>query len=319
MTWLITGGAGYIGAHVARDFIAAGKDVLVLDSLASGKRSFVGDLPFVHKDLLDKNALADVFSKHPITGVVHLAGFKYAGESVQRPIHTYRQNVEATINLLDAMAEHGVKNLVFSSSAAVFGTPKTNLVTEDTPTSPESPYGESKLIGEWLIAAQAKAAPLNHVSLRYFNVVGSKYPEVFDTSPYNLFPKIFDMLLSGQTPIIFGSDYDTPDGTAVRDYVDVGDISAAHLVAAKRLEAGKKLEAVYNLGSGSGTSVAEIMDAMREVTGVAFDPEIGPRRAGDPDRIVASGEKAARDLDWRVTKTLAEMVKSAWNARENSK
>ncbi|MBX3312306.1 MAG: UDP-glucose 4-epimerase GalE [Microbacteriaceae bacterium] len=319
MTWLITGGAGYIGAHVARDFVAAGKDVLVLDSLASGKRSFVGDLPFVHKDLLDKNALADVFSKHPITGVVHLAGFKYAGESVQRPIHTYRQNVEATINLLDAMAEHGVKNLVFSSSAAVFGTPRTNLVTEDTPTSPESPYGESKLIGEWLIAAQAKAAPLNHVSLRYFNVVGSKYPEVFDTSPYNLFPKIFDMLLSGQTPIIFGSDYDTPDGTAVRDYVDVGDISAAHLVAAKRLEAGKKLEAVYNLGSGSGTSVAEIMDAMREVTGVAFDPEIGPRRAGDPDRIVASGEKAARDLDWRVTKTLAEMVKSAWNARENSK
>lgn len=319
MTWLITGGAGYIGAHVAREFAEAGKAVLVLDSLASGKVSFVGDLPFVHVDLLDRGMLADVFSKHSFTGVVHLAGFKYAGESVQKPLHTYRQNVEATINLLEEMSKNGVQNLVFSSSAAVFGTPKTELVTEDTPTSPESPYGESKLIGEWLIAAQAKATGLKHVSLRYFNVVGSKYPEIFDTSPHNLFPKIFDMLLSGQTPIIFGNDYDTFDGTAVRDYVDVGDIAKAHLVAAERLEAGEQLEAVYNLGSGNGTSVAEIMDAMREVTGVAFTPEIGPRRAGDPARIVASGEKAARDLEWRITKTLADMVSSAWNARENSK
>ncbi|WP_242090457.1 NAD-dependent epimerase/dehydratase family protein, partial [Microbacterium lacticum] len=198
----------------------------------------------------------------------------------------------------------GVHNIVFSSSAAVFGTPAVPLVVEELPKRPTSPYGESKLIGEWLlrdqgVATASSGAPLRHTSLRYFNVVGSADPTVYDTSPHNLFPIVFEKLLAGETPQINGDDYDTPDGTNVRDYVHVGDIAAAHVVAAQRLESGAPIEPAYNLGSQNGLSVKEIMDAMARVTGIPFAPVIGPRRAGDPDRIVATGELAARDLDWQ--------------------
>ncbi len=222
--------------------------------------------------------------------------------------------------ILEAMAAADVANIVFSSSAAVFGTPDVALVTEDTPKRPASPYGESKLIGEWLLRDQAIATagganPLRHTSLRYFNVVGSADPGVYDVSPHNLFPIVFEKLIAGETPVIFGDDYDTPDGTNVRDYVHVGDIALAHVEAAKRLASGAPIEPAYNLGSGEGLSVREIMDAMTQVTGIRFTPEIGPRRPGDPDRIVASGALAARDLDWRMRHTVAEMVRSGWEAR----
>jgi UDP-glucose 4-epimerase len=254
-------------------------------------------------------------TRHHVQGVVHLAGFKYAGVSVTKPLHTYQQNVTGTMTLLAAMEATGVERIVFSSSAAVYGTPDVDLVTEGTERHPESPYGESKLIGEWLLADQARAAGLQHTSLRYFNVVGSGTTEVYDPSPHNLFPLVFDALLEGRTPRINGDDYPTPDGTCVRDYIHVADLAAAHVVAARRLDAGEPLEPVYNLGSGDGVSVGEIMRAMADVTGIDFTPEIGPRRPGDPARIVASGELAARDLDWRMRHSLADMVSSAWEAR----
>nr|WP_228507418.1 UDP-glucose 4-epimerase GalE [Plantibacter sp. VKM Ac-2880] len=313
---MVTGGAGYIGAHVVRAFQAEGIDVVVLDDLSSGHERFIpADVPFVRGTLLDGSVLERAFSEFELSGVVHVAGYKYAGVSVQRPLHTYAQNVTATAMLLGAMEEHGVERIVFSSSAAVYGTTDVDLVTEDTPKAPESPYGESKLIGEWLLSDQGVATGLRHTSLRYFNVVGSGTDEVYDTSPHNLFPLVFDALLAGRTPRINGDDYPTPDGTCVRDYLHVADLAAAHVAAAKRLDAGEPLEAAYNLGSGDGSSVGEIMTAMAEVTGIDFTPEIMPRRAGDPARIVASGALAARDLDWRMRHDLRQMVESAWRAR----
>jgi UDP-glucose 4-epimerase len=324
MTWLVTGGAGYIGSHVVQAFLHEGLEVVVLDDLSSGHREFVpAEVPFVEATLLDTHAVTQALREHGVTGVVHLAGFKYAGVSVDRPLHTYDQNVTGTVSLLRAMQDTGVTNIVFSSSAAVYGTPDTDLVTERTPTAPESPYGESKLIGEWLLRDQARAtassdAPLRHTSLRYFNVVGSGSPELYDTSPHNLFPLVLDALVAGRTPRINGEDYPTPDGTCVRDYIHVADLATSHVAAARALEAGTPLEAVYNLGSGDGVSVRQIMTAMAEVTGIAFEPEVAPRRPGDPARIVASGELAARDLDWQMRFSLNDMVRSAWDARRSA-
>jgi len=316
MSWLVTGGAGYIGAHVVRSFRDVGLTAVVIDDLSSGHRDFVGPgVPFVGGSIVDTELMARTMEKHQVEGVVHLAGFKYAGVSVSRPLHTYTQNVTGTVNLLEAMERTGVESIVFSSSAATFGTPDTELVTEMTPTRPESPYGESKLIGEWLLRDQGRATGLRHTSLRYFNVVGSGSSDLYDTSPHNLFPIVFEMLLASKTPRINGDDYDTPDGTCVRDYVHVTDLATAHVVAAQRLAAGDELDPVYNLGSGHGSSVREIMDAIRTVTDIDFTPEIGPRRPGDPDRIVATGEAAARDLDWANRHSLEDMVRSAWEAR----
>jgi UDP-glucose 4-epimerase len=316
MSWLVTGGAGYIGAHVVRALRDAGLEPVVLDDLSSGFESFVpAGVPFVRATILDGAAVLEAIQKHGVTGVIHVAGYKYAGVSVQRPLHTYEQNVTGTATLLAAMADGGVDRIVFSSSAAVYGTPNVDLVTESTPSAPESPYGESKLIGEWLLRDQAVAAGLRHTSLRYFNVVGSGDPAVYDASPHNLFPLVFDALVDGRTPQINGNDYPTPDGTNVRDYLHVADLAVSHVAAARRLDGGDALEPAYNLGSGDGVSVAEIMTAIAEVTGIAFTPTIAPRRAGDPARIVASGELAARDLDWVMRHTLNEMVSSAWEAR----
>lgn len=315
MSWLVTGGAGYIGSHVVREFTGAGIDAVVLDDLSSGLEGFVpADVPFVRGSILDRELIEQTIDRHGVTGVVHVAGYKYAGVSVQRPLHTYDQNVTGTARLLEAMSSRGVDRIVFSSSAAVYGTPPTELVTEDTPKAPASPYGESKLIGEWLLRDQAVAERLRHTSLRYFNVVGSGRPDLWDASPHNLFPLVFAALVQGRVPRINGDDYDTPDGTCVRDYVHVADLAVSHVAAARRLDAGEPVEPAYNLGSGGGVSVAEIMAAMREGTGVDFTPEIAPRRPGDPDRIVADGSLAARDLDWEMRHTLLEMVTSAWQA-----
>ena len=316
MTWLVTGGAGYIGAHVVRAFGEVDLPAVVIDDLSSGHRGFVPDhVPFVEGSILDTELVRRTISDHGVTGVVHVAGFKYAGVSVERPLHTFDQNVAGTGSVLRAMQEEGATNMVFSSSAAVYGTPDVDIVTEETPTRPESPYGQSKLIGEWLLADQEAAAGLSHTSLRYFNVVGSGSDDLYDTSPHNLFPMVFEALVEGRIPRINGEDYPTPDGTCVRDYVHVADLASSHVVAAQKIESGGQLEAVYNLGSGSGSSVRQIMDAMAEVTGIAFDPEIAPRRAGDPARIVAAGDLASRDLEWKMRHSLTEMVTSAWTAR----
>jgi len=316
MTWLVTGGAGYIGAHVAHAFLEAEIPVVVLDDLSSGYHAFVPPgVPFAMGSVLDTDFVRGVLRENGVTGVVHVAGYKYAGVSVERPVHTYQQNVTGTASVLDAMAAEGVGAIVFSSSAAVYGTPQVDLVTEETPTAPESPYGESKLVAEWLLRDQARATGLRQTSLRYFNVVGSSAPGVYDTSPYNLFPLVFDALAGGGTPMLNGDDYPTPDGTCVRDYIHVADIAASHVAAARVLADGGALRPVYNLGSGTGSSVREIMTTVAAVTGIDFEPEIGPRRPGDPARIVASGELAARDLDWRMRHSLTDMVASAWAER----
>jgi UDP-glucose 4-epimerase len=313
---LVTGGAGYIGSHVVAAFRAEGIDVVVLDDLSSGHRAFVpADVPFVEASVLDTDLVHRALVEHQVTGIVHLAGFKYAGVSVRRPLHTYEQNVTGTAHLLDAMARAGVGAIVFSSSAAVYGTPETELVTEQTPTRPESPYGESKLAGEWLIADQGRATGLVHTSLRYFNVVGSGSPDLYDTSPHNLFPLVFDALLAGRAPQINGDDYPTPDGTCVRDYIHVADLAATHVAAARALTDGRPLRPVYNLGSGDGVSVRQIMTTVAAVTGIATEPVVAARRPGDPARIVASGEAAADDLGWTMRHSLTDMVASAWQAR----
>jgi UDP-glucose 4-epimerase len=315
MTWLVTGGAGYIGAHVTKALVAAGLDTIVLDDLSSGHREFVPDgVQFVRASILDGPRVMDTLKEHDITGVIHVAGYKYAGVSVQRPLHTYDQNVTGTAKLLAAMEECGIDRIVFSSSAAVYGTPDVDLVTETTTLNPQSPYGESKLIGEWLLRDQAVAVGLRHTSLRYFNVVGSGDPSIYDTSPHNLFPLIFAKLLAGEAPQINGNDYPTPDGTNVRDYIHVADLAESHVAAAKALDAGTPLEPVYNLGSGNGVSVGEIMAMAADVTGMPFESVIAPRRPGDPARIVAAGDLAARDLGWSMRHDLRDMVASAWDA-----
>ena len=319
-TWLVTGGAGYIGAHVVSALLEAGISAVAYDNLSTGRSEFVpAGATLVAGDILDTALLTSTLKDHECSGVIHCAGYKYAGESVKHPLLTYTQNVNGTATLLEAMASAGIGRLVFSSSAGVYGTPDIEVVTETTACHPESPYGESKLVGEWLIrdqvrATAATAIPLVATSLRYFNVVGSGGPDIYDVSPHNLFPKVFATLVAGGAARINGDDYATPDGTCVRDYVHVADLADAHVTAAQALDVGRALEPVYNLGSGAGTSVREIVDAMRTVTGIATEPQVGPRRPGDPARIVASGELATRDLAWQTRFTIEQMVRTAWEA-----
>jgi UDP-glucose 4-epimerase len=321
MTWLVTGGAGYIGSHVVRALIESGRSVVVLDDLSSGHREFVTpEVTMVTGSIVDRGAVEAALAAaraedgSGVSGVVHLAGFKYAGVSVQRPLHTYEQNVTGMQVLLVAMQQAEVQAMVFSSSAATYGTPNVDLVTETTPTNPESPYGQTKLIGEWLLHDVEVVSGLRHTSLRYFNVVGSGYPDLYDTSPHNLFPRILAALTAGETPVVFGTDYPTPDGSCVRDYVHVQDVALAHVAAVEAIEAGRPLEPVYNLGSGDGLSVLEIMDAVARVTQTPFTPQVRERRPGDPARIVASGKLAARDLGWAMRHDVDSMVESAWRA-----
>ena len=315
---MVTGGAGYIGAHVVRELQSAGLSVVVLDNLSTGVRGFVpADVPFVEADLLDASAVRQALAEHSVTGVIHIAGFKFAGISVEKPLHTYEQNVTAMMSLLRAMEAEGVGKIVFSSSSSVYGNAASGLVTEDDPFNPTSPYGESKVVGEWLLRNQGTATGLVHTSLRYFNVVGSGEVSLPDVSPHNLLSMVFDALERGQTPVINGDDYDTSDGTCIRDYIHVADLAKAHVGAARRMDRGDTIEPAYNLGSGTGTSVAEMMAAISLVTGKDFTPEIGPRRAGDPARVVASGEKASRDIDWAMTHSLEDMIRSAFEARGN--
>ena len=316
MTWVVTGGAGYIGAHVVRALQGAGMDVAVVDDLSTGFADFVpADVPLLRADVGDVGQVAAFLTRVGAAGVVHVAGYKFAGESVREPLHAYRVNVRGTLGVLEAMERAGVPAVVFSSSAAVYGTPDVERVTEATATAPESPYGESKLIGEWLLADQGRATGLRHTSLRYFNVVGSADLALPDTSPHNLFPLVFRALDRGERPRLFGTDHPTPDGTCVRDYVHVADVARAHVAAARALAEGRALAPVYNLGSGAGTSVRQIMEAVGRVTGRDVDPVVEPRRPGDPARIVADGSLAARDLGWENRHTVEDMVRSAWEAR----
>jgi UDP-glucose 4-epimerase len=314
MTWLITGGAGFIGAHVVRVMREAGEPVAVYDDLSTGDRSRVPeDVPFVQGTTLDAAQLRRSMADLSVHGVVHLAAKKQVAESVERPLYYYRENLDGLRTVLEAAAATGVLRFLFSSSASVYGMPDVDLVTEQTPCLPMSPYGETKLAGEWLVAAAGQAHGMATASLRYFNVAGAAAPELGDPGVFNLIPMVFERLEAGRAPLIFGDDYPTPDGTCVRDYIHVADIASAHLAAARRLVADPQARLVLNIGSGEGVSVAEVIDTIRRVTGHSdLAPEVAPRRAGDPARVVASAELIGKELGWTARFDLEQMVTSAW-------
>ncbi|WP_121746991.1 UDP-glucose 4-epimerase GalE [Streptomyces sp. E2N166] len=315
MSWLVTGGAGYIGAHVVRALADGGERVVVYDDLSTGSTDRVpGGVPLVVGSVLDRAALEDAIRDHAVTGVVHIAAKKQVGESVERPLHYYRENVTGLATLLEAMTSTGVGRLVFSSSAAVYGMPDVDLVTEDTPCLPMSPYGETKLIGEWLINAAARAHGIRAASLRYFNVAGAAAPELADSGVFNLIPMVFERLEAGDAPRVFGDDYATPDGTCVRDYIHVEDIASAHLAAARRLtDAPEGTSLTLNIGRGEGSSVREMVDRILKVTGRQdVAPHVTERRPGDPARVVASADRAHGELGWSARHDLDDMIDSAW-------
>jgi UDP-glucose 4-epimerase len=313
-TWLLTGGAGYIGAHIAAALRTGGFGVVVLDDLSTGDAARVpDDVPLVQASVLDTERVAATLREHEVTGVVHLAAKKQVAESMADPLLYYRENVGGLESLLRAMTEAGTDKIVFSSSAAVWGTPSSERVDEDEPTNPISPYGESKLIGEWMLRAVGRATGLRWTALRYFNVAGCGGPALGDTSVANLIPLVFRALDADRRPQIFGDDYPTRDGTCVRDYIHVADLAEAHVAAARRLDAGPLAE-VYNIGRGEGVTVREVLEVAREVTGRAFDPEVVGRRPGDPAAYFTDPGKAQRELGWTATRDLRDMVASAWES-----
>ncbi|MFF9220814.1 UDP-glucose 4-epimerase GalE [Streptomyces viridosporus] len=314
MTWLITGGAGYIGAHVARAMTDAGERVVALDDLSAGSPARLSaDVPLVTGSSLDGELLKRVLAEHGVTGVVHLAARKQVAESVAQPTRYYRENVGGLATLLDAVAEAGVAHFVFSSSAAVYGDPGVDLITEDTPCAPVNPYGETKLAGEWLVRAAGRAHGIATVCLRYFNVAGAAAPELADTGVFNIVPMVFDRLTRDEAPRIFGDDYPTPDGTCIRDYIHVADLADAHLAAARRLSDGDLTgDLTVNIGRGEGVSVRELIAVVGEVTGDTRAPLVEGRRPGDAPRAVASASRAAERLGWTARRSVHEMVDSAW-------
>jgi UDP-glucose 4-epimerase len=313
MTWLVTGGAGFIGSHVVRALLGEGQRVAVLDDLSTGDKSRVPDgVPLEIGSVRDRAALDHALAAHEVTGVVHIAAKKQPGESVERPLWYYEQNVDSLRVLLEAMVAADVRRLVFSSSAAVYGAPDVPEITEDTPCTPLNPYGETKLVGEWMIRGAAAAYGLSYANLRYFNVAGAGAPELADPGVTNLVPMVFQRIEAGLPPLIFGDDYDTPDGTAIRDYIHVGDIAGAHVAAARRLGGDEPAALTLNIGRGEGVTVRQLIGRILEHTGSGLVPEITARRPGDGGRSVASAARIRAELGWSARYGIDEMVASAW-------
>ena len=313
-TWLVTGGAGYIGNHVTRALLESGRQVVVLDDLSSGVANRIPkNVVFIQADVTDRSALVAAFAEHKVDGVIHLAAKKAAGESVDVPLYYYRENVAGMLSVLEAMQEAGVKRFVYSSSAAVYGTPLVNPISESAALAPESPYGETKVVGEWMMKAQGVAHDVSWVALRYFNVAGAGSDDLGDTSVNNLIPMVFKALKQGKQPQIFGDDYPTPDGTCIRDYIHVSDLADAHVVAAQFCENQRAAEA-FNVGRGVGSSVREVMDMVSEVIGTQVNPEVVGRRVGDPPASTAATQRMSQVLGWQAKRDLREMVSSAWSA-----
>ena len=319
MTWLLTGGAGYIGAHIVRAFQERELGVVVLDDLSTGIRENVpADVPFVEARFQDAEVVRKTVREHDVTGLLHLAAKKAVGESVEQPLLYWRENVAGMTALLDSVTAEGVDRVLFSSSAAVFGIPSVERVTEQTPCAPISPYGETKLVGEWILRDLAVARPeLRWVALRYFNVVGAGSAELADRSVANLVPMTFEALTTGRNPKLFGDDYDTRDGSCIRDYIHVVDLADAHAAAAARIDEGPIGE-VFNVGRGEGVTVKEVFSTVREVTGRDFEVDVVGRRAGDPPAYFAEPAKMREQLGWTASRDLEDMVRSAWEALPTS-
>jgi UDP-glucose 4-epimerase len=313
-TWLVTGGAGYIGAHVVRVLTASGRKVVVLDDFSSGlERKIPEGVPVVRASVADREAVTAALIEHRVDGVIHLAAKKAAGESVGIPLHYYRENVAGMLALLEAMSDASVRRFVYSSSAAVYGSPLTNPINEDAPLVPESPYGETKVVGEWMTRDEGIANGLSWVALRYFNVAGAAHDDLGDNSVNNLVPMVFRALANGEHPKIFGDDYPTPDGTCIRDYIHVADLADAHVAAAAHCESTASAVAL-NVGRGVGSSVREVMDMVSEVVGTDVGPLTVSRRAGDPPASTAATQRISEILGWSASRDLRDMVSSAWSA-----
>ena len=305
MTVLVTGGAGYIGGHLVR--LLGEDDVVVVDDLSTGTADRLGGAALVEAELSRDetvDVLTRVMHERDVTAVVHLAARKQVGESMARPAWYYRQNIGGTANVLMAMEAASVKQLVFSSSAATYGNVESSgdLVSESLPTRPASPYGETKLVSEWNCRAAETAWGLRWVALRYFNVAGSGYDDLGDPAVLNLIPIALYALTRGEQPKLFGNDYDTPDGTCIRDYIHVQDLVEAHETALGWIASeayDQTGDRVFNVGTGKGASVLDVLSMIASVTGLDVRPEIVARRPGDPDRLVADPELIAHHMGWR--------------------
>jgi UDP-glucose 4-epimerase len=315
MKLLVTGGAGYIGSHVVRAAQAAGHECVVVDNLSTGLSNRVNCL-LVELELASADApqlLVNLFNEHNFDAVIHLAARKQVGQSVEMPEQYYLDNLGGLANMRLAMTQTGVKKLVFSSSAATYGMPDVETVTEDYLGRPINPYGETKLIGEWMVQ-NAKVWGLRGVNLRYFNVAGTGHPELADTAALNLIPIAIQALKAGKAPIVFGTDYPTPDGSCIRDYVHVGDLADAHVAAVDYLERENRPFDTFNVGTGQGASVIEVLEELKVATGNDFAYEFGDRRAGDPPRLVANVDRIREVLGFTAKHGLKEIVQSAWDA-----
>lgn len=319
---LVIGGAGYIGSHTVKMLAAKGYYPVVFDNLSKGHREAVANYPFELGNLGDKVRLAEVFKKHAIDAVMHFAAFIEVGESVQAPSKYYHNNVAQVLNLLDAMVENNVKYFVFSSTAATFGEPVRDKIDETHPQNPINPYGNTKLMVEKMLADFDTAYGLKSTALRYFNASGADDSgEIGEShSPETHLIPLVLQAAAGKRPSIkvFGTDYPTPDGTCVRDYVHVNDLAHAHILALEKMMQDYQSER-FNLGSGSGFSVAELIKTAKQITGIDFKVETAPRRAGDPAVLVADSTKAQRVLGWKPTYNLQRIIQTAWNWEQHRK
>ena len=318
MEIVVTGAAGYVGSHVCNELLNQGFDVVAIDDLSTGKRDFIeARTHFFQGKIQDEKFLLEVFSqlKNPKrSGVIHCAGLKFAGESVKYPLDYYESNSVAVHVLLKVMEKFSLTALVFSSSCSVYGSLE-NLkpVSESAELIPVSPYGRSKLFAENLISDAMASSELNAVALRYFNVAGNSPGVGFDVSPFNLLPNLYRSITSKDIFTIFGGEYGTRDGSCIRDYVDVALLAKAHIVTLRKLLDGESLEFAYNLGSGVGASVLEIVNAARKVIDADLKSVVVEERTGDPAQILADVSLAVRDLEWDHRVSIEEMVLSGWS------
>ena len=314
MNWLVTGGAGYIGAHVLRALIHSGSRPVVLDDFSTGTTDVVPpEVPIVRATVLDTDAVSRALEELQVEGVVHLAAKKSPGHSIHDPLHYYRENVGGLTSVLEAMRRAGVDKLVLSSSSSVYGTAGRMPISEDVNLCPESPYGETKVVAEWLVKASAQAYGLRYIILRYFNVAGAGRRGLHDRGTANLIPIVLQSLRNKRNPTVYGADYPTPDGSCIRDYVHVVDLAEAHAAAATQMVAGRT-NGTYNVGTGVGSSVLDVLDVIRSTVGIDFQTEVGARRPGDPACVIGDVAAIRRDLQWSSRLDLRQMIESAWEA-----
>lgn len=323
MAVLVCGGAGYIGSHAVARLIEKGEEVIVLDNLYTGHRDAVpAEVKLCIGDLADEKFMDKVFQENKIDSVMHFAAYSLVGESVEKPMKYYENNVYGSLCLLKTMEKFGVKKIVFSSTAATYGEPENIPIVETDKTDPTNPYGESKLAVEKMLKWCEKAYGINYIVLRYFNVAGAHESGSIgeDHSPEtHLIPLVLQVALGKRDKIfMYGEDYDTHDGTCIRDYIHVMDLVDAHILAIEKLKNGGE-SSTYNLGNGSGFTVKEVIETSRKVTGHPIPAEVAPRRAGDPAKLVASSEKAMNELGWKPQHdSMEKIIASAWNWHKNN-